>query len=130
MGRLEKRYDQKTKESLIQYFSTMVEEAGGNLHSLPTKVARKLDPILSTGADERDLVFSGLEDTMMTAYAKIRAIAKEKVRLLFTLPLSPPLPSQTTTPHFSLLCAHIILFFFYNITESLVEDSSLCGCHR
>ena len=94
MGRLEKRYDQKTKESLIQYFSTMVEEAGGNLHSLPTKVARKLDPILSTGADERDLVFSGLEDTMMTAYAKIRAIAKEKVRLLFTLPLSPPLPSK------------------------------------
>jgi len=77
MGRLEKRYDQKTKESLIQYFSTMVEESGGGKAN-PNKLARKLDPILSTGADERDLVFSGLEDTMMTAYAKIRQIAKEK----------------------------------------------------
>jgi len=78
MGRLEKRYDQKTKESLIQYFSTMVDEAGGSLSKIPSKMSRKLDPILSTGADERDLVFSGLEDTMMTAYAKIRQIAKEK----------------------------------------------------
>jgi len=61
---------------LIKYFSTMVEEAGGNLH--PNKVATSLDPLLASGADERDLVFSGLEDTMMTAYARIRAISREK----------------------------------------------------
>jgi len=76
MGRLEKRYDQKTKESLINYFSTLLRESG--LEKPHKEVARKLDPILSTGADERDLVFSGLEDTMMSAYAKLRQIKLEK----------------------------------------------------
>eukprot|EP01087_Luapelamoeba_hula_P013858 TRINITY_DN399_c0_g1_i2.p1 TRINITY_DN399_c0_g1~~TRINITY_DN399_c0_g1_i2.p1 ORF type:complete len:563 (-),score=76.29 TRINITY_DN399_c0_g1_i2:131-1768(-) len=76
MGRLEKRYDQKTKESLIRHFNSMLTESG--VKSSPSRVADKLDPILSTGADERDLVASGLEDTMMTAYARLRAISKEK----------------------------------------------------
>jgi len=77
MGRLEKRYDQKTKESLIAYFSSLLKERGvGN--SVSGSVAAKLDPILSTGAEERDLVFSGLEDTMMTAYARLRNIAIQK----------------------------------------------------
>jgi len=76
MGRLEKRYDQKTKQSLISYFSTILQDSG--LEKPKKQVAQELDPLLAQGADERDLVFSGLEDTMISAYAKLRQIKLEK----------------------------------------------------
>ncbi|KAL6051168.1 Glutamate dehydrogenase [Balamuthia mandrillaris] len=66
MGRLERRFDQRSKEKLISHFSKMND------------VAEAIDPSLSAGAEEQDLVRSGLEDTMMGAYAEVRRIAKQK----------------------------------------------------
>ncbi len=64
-GRLEKRFDQQRLEKLVQ----MVEREVGRLVSDEEKA------MIARGADEIDLVRSGLEETMINAYHQIR---KEK----------------------------------------------------
>ncbi|NND09215.1 MAG: Glu/Leu/Phe/Val dehydrogenase [Saprospiraceae bacterium] len=61
-GRMEKRFDQKTYLSLVN----LVEEKTGSV------ISDKDKEILARGADEIDLVRSGLEETMVTAYHEIR----------------------------------------------------------
>jgi glutamate dehydrogenase (NAD(P)+) len=67
-GRMGKRFEQSTNENL--------------LHAIENATGRKLsdDEIkaLARGADEADLVHSGLEETMITAYHQIREIWKQR----------------------------------------------------
>lgn len=65
-GRMERRHEEKAFLKLAQ----AIEETAGNKFS-PEKIKR-----LALGADERDLVNSGLEETMYTAYQDINEIAR------------------------------------------------------
>jgi len=61
-GRMEKRYRATMNSNIID----AIEEASG------TKVSKTSVNLIERGADERDLVYSGLEETMITAYDNIR----------------------------------------------------------
>ena len=66
-GRMERRFDEQVRRGFVD---AMQERTGRHLFS---------DEELTTmarGADERDLVNSGLEETMITAYGQIREIQK------------------------------------------------------
>lgn len=65
-GRLEKRYDEQARRRLLD----TVAEATGSAFS-DDAIART-----ARGADERDLVNSGLEETMMLAYREIREVER------------------------------------------------------
>ncbi len=65
-GRMDKRYEQKATENLIRLFEEM---AGKNV---PEDLIRKI----AKGADEIDLVRSGLEESMINAYNTTRDIAR------------------------------------------------------
>ena len=75
-GRMEKRFDQRTYENLID----LVERSTGKT------IDQKERSMLARGADEIDLVRSGLEETMVTAYNQIREIrnSNDKVNDLRT----------------------------------------------
>ena len=61
-GRLEKRFDEFAYRRLLGAVESVTEQ----------KFAAHMLDVLSEGADERDLVRSGLEDTMVTAYRELR----------------------------------------------------------
>lgn len=67
-GRMEKRYQQNSLTNLVSTFERLTG------HS----VGIKEKDILTHGADEIDLVRSGLEDTMVNAYDQIREVYKQK----------------------------------------------------
>ena len=67
-GRIEKRFDQNAYTNLV----TTVEELTGKTISTREK------KMLTRGPDEIDLVRSGLEETMSTAYGQIREIYRRK----------------------------------------------------
>ncbi|HMP12875.1 MAG TPA: Glu/Leu/Phe/Val dehydrogenase dimerization domain-containing protein, partial [Saprospiraceae bacterium] len=67
-GRIEKRFDQQRTEDLVR----VVEEMTGKALSPLEKIQ------VSRGAEEVDLVRSGLEETMITAYQQIRQIMIER----------------------------------------------------
>jgi glutamate dehydrogenase (NAD(P)+) len=67
-GRMEKRFDQQRLYNLIN----LVEREIGRLVSDEEK------SMIARGADEIDLVRSGLEETMITAYHQIRNVMVEK----------------------------------------------------
>ncbi|HZV68396.1 MAG TPA: Glu/Leu/Phe/Val dehydrogenase [Saprospiraceae bacterium] len=67
-GRMEKRYQQNSLTNLVSTF----ERLTGHSVGMKEKV------ILTHGADEIDLVRSGLEDTMVNAYDQIREVYKQK----------------------------------------------------
>ncbi len=67
-GRMEKRYQQN---SLTNLLSTIERLTGQN-------VTGREKNVLTHGADEIDLVRSGLEDTMVNAYDQIREVYKAK----------------------------------------------------
>lgn len=67
-GRMEKRYDQNTYANLVH----LVQRLTGKSVS-----SREFD-FLTKGADEIDLVRSGLEETMIEAYKEIREVKKRK----------------------------------------------------
>ncbi len=67
-GKLEKRYDRRKYENLLD----SIEEATGNSF---TQAQRDL---IARGADERDLVYSGLEETMVNAYHHMNSVRKDK----------------------------------------------------
>ena len=70
-GRMEKRFDQNTYLNLVN----LVERQTGK------RIGEKERTFLTRGADEVDLVRSGLEDTMVTAYQTIREIQKRKKKV-------------------------------------------------
>lgn len=67
-GRMEKRFNQNTYSRIID----QVEELTGK------SVSKEHRNLIARGADEIDLVRSGLEETMIVAYNQIREIKKRK----------------------------------------------------
>ncbi|NNE28890.1 MAG: Glu/Leu/Phe/Val dehydrogenase [Saprospiraceae bacterium] len=70
-GRMEKRFDQNTYNNLV-----------GTVEKLTGKtIGTKERKMITRGADEVDLVRSGLEETMITAYHEIRGTMKRKKQI-------------------------------------------------
>jgi glutamate dehydrogenase (NAD(P)+) len=67
-GRLEKRYEQSMNNKILD----LIDHA-----NTTGKLSDKQREILNTGASEVDLVYSGLEETMITAYDEIRKNFRE-----------------------------------------------------
>lgn len=67
-GRMEKRFDQNTYGNFV----SLVEKQTGKL------IGEKERSFLTRGADEIDLVRSGLEETMVSSYHQIREIRRRK----------------------------------------------------
>ncbi|EON79333.1 NAD-specific glutamate dehydrogenase [Lunatimonas lonarensis] len=67
-GKLEKRYDMKKYDALLE----SIENATGDHFTQDQK------DLIVKGASERDLVISGLEETMVTAYHEMNRTRKEK----------------------------------------------------
>jgi glutamate dehydrogenase (NAD(P)+) len=67
-GKLEKRYDMQKFKTLLE----SIENATGD------KFSNEQVDMIVKGASERDLVNSGLEETMVTAYHQLNAKRKEK----------------------------------------------------
>ncbi len=67
-GRMDKRYNERTYNNIVQ----LVERMTGK------SVTEKEKNFIAKGADEIDLVRSGLEETMIVAYQQIREILKRK----------------------------------------------------
>lgn len=70
-GRMEKRFDHNTYENLVN----LVEKMTGK------RVAQKERDFLTKGADEQDLVRSGLEETMVTAYQQFHSIWRRRKKV-------------------------------------------------
>lgn len=70
-GRLEKRFDQNTYSNIVE----LVEKTTGK------EITKKERSLIVRGADEIDLVRSGLEETMINAYQQIREIKRRKKKL-------------------------------------------------
>ena len=67
-GKIDKRYDELNNLRLVQ----AIEKATNS--TLPEDVRKKI----VKGASERDLVLSGLEDTMVNSYHEVRATLQQK----------------------------------------------------
>jgi glutamate dehydrogenase (NAD(P)+) len=67
-GRIEKRFEQSRSESILK----LLERETGRALSVEERRT------VVGGADEVDLVYSGLEETMISSYHQIRAIWKQK----------------------------------------------------
>ncbi len=61
-GRMEKRYEARMNHNILE----TIEKASGS------RINRVQKELIERGADERDLVYSGLEETMINAYNSIR----------------------------------------------------------
>jgi len=68
MGRMQRRFDAKGKERIISFMANLAAKA----------VTPDQYNDIAVGATERDLVYSGLEDTMIRSYNNLRNIANEK----------------------------------------------------
>ncbi|MCB0580413.1 MAG: Glu/Leu/Phe/Val dehydrogenase, partial [Phaeodactylibacter sp.] len=67
-GRMDKRFNQQTYQNLIE----LVERLTGHT------IGERERQMIGRGAEEIDLVRSGLEETMITAYNQIREVMKRK----------------------------------------------------
>lgn len=70
-GRIEKRFDQNAYTNIV----SLVEQLTGKT------VSEKRKSFITRGADEVDLVRSGLEETMITAYHGVRDVYKRKKKV-------------------------------------------------
>ena len=70
-GRMEKRFDQAKYNNMV----SLVEKLTGKTIGLKER------DFLTKGADEIDLVRSGLEETMITAYNQIRQVKQRKKKV-------------------------------------------------
>jgi glutamate dehydrogenase (NAD(P)+) len=70
-GRMEKRFDQNTYLNLVNLIE---RQSGRSINDLEKS-------IIARGADEIDLVRSGLEETMVTAYHQIREVMYHKPKV-------------------------------------------------
>jgi len=68
-GRLEKRWEEKAKKSLIKVISQKLK--------LDEKLTKEQEQLLR-GPEEIDLVYSGLEEVMCSAVQETKKTAKEK----------------------------------------------------
>jgi glutamate dehydrogenase (NAD(P)+) len=64
-GRMQRRFDEQVRRGFVDAFQ---KRTGRNVFSDAELT------VMARGADERDLVNSGLEETMITAYGEIRAV--------------------------------------------------------
>lgn len=94
-GRMNKRWEETGKRMLLD----MIESATG------TKLNAHLRDLASIGAEESQIVHSGLEETMITACKEVRTTALAKACLLPSTPLhsTPRLVSLSliSLPHFA-----------------------------
>lgn len=67
-GRINKRWEESSKQHMLDLIES----------SLGKKIPKEVRDIVGVGADEAQLVYSGLEDTMINACAEVRRIALEK----------------------------------------------------
>lgn len=67
-GRVSKRYDNSAYEKLVE----TTERLTGK------KVSTRERDVITKGADEIDLVYSGLEETMVSSYHQIRDVLKQR----------------------------------------------------
>jgi len=67
-GRMEKRFQERTNERIL----------GGVEHLTGLKCTREEHERVSAAAGEEELVNSGLEETMVSAYAELRTIQKQR----------------------------------------------------
>lgn len=72
-GRINKKWDEQGKRKLFE----LVEQVSGR------KMTETERRYVVHGAEEHELVYSGLEDTMISASAETRVTAEEKVQLKF-----------------------------------------------
>jgi len=70
-GRIEKRFDQNAYTNIVNLIESMTGK----------KVGEKRKSFITRGADEVDLVRSGLEETMITAYQQIREVYNRKKKV-------------------------------------------------
>lgn len=70
-GRMEKRFDTRAYDKLVDF---VLKATGGT-------ISNREREFLTKGADEIDLVRSGLEETMITAYGDIRAMWKRRKKV-------------------------------------------------
>ncbi len=70
-GRMDKRFNQGANERMVD----LVEKLTGN------KLTDRQKNTITKGADEIDLVYSGLEETMVSAYRDIRAVWKKNKKI-------------------------------------------------
>lgn len=70
-GRMEKRFDQQNYENIVDLVARMTGKS----------ITEREKQVIARGADEIDLVRSGLEETMITAYQQIREVAKRKKKV-------------------------------------------------
>lgn len=70
-GRMEKRFNQNTYNNIITAVENLTHQ----------KIHEKEKQLITRGADEIDLVRSGLEETMVTAYANIRELKKRRRKI-------------------------------------------------
>ena len=70
-GRMEKRFNQNTYTNIIGAVERLTDKS----------ISKKEKSVITRGADEIDLVRSGLEETMVTAYHNIREYLRRKRRI-------------------------------------------------
>jgi len=70
-GRMEKRFNQNTYQSILNTVEKLTDRT----------VTAKEKMMITRGADEVDLVRSGLEETMITAYNNIRQVKKRRKKV-------------------------------------------------
>ncbi len=70
-GRIEKRFDQNAYTNIVE----LVESLTGK------KVGERRKSFITRGADEVDLVRSGLEETMITSYQQIREVFNKRKKV-------------------------------------------------
>jgi glutamate dehydrogenase (NAD(P)+) len=70
-GRMEKRFNSNTYEGIIEVVERLTQKS----------VTQKERAFLTRGADEVDLVRSGLEETMVTAYNSINELKKRRKKV-------------------------------------------------
>jgi glutamate dehydrogenase (NAD(P)+) len=71
-GRMSRRFEERNAERILRAVDELTEE------DFDEELLDTLIEQVGFGASERDLVNSGLEDTMVQAYKEIRSIRKEK----------------------------------------------------
>lgn len=71
-GRMSRRFEERNAERILEAVDQLTSEEFDN-GLMSTLIER-----VSFGAGERDLVNSGLEDTMTYAYGEVREIREEK----------------------------------------------------
>lgn len=67
-GRLSKRWEESSKNHMLDLIES----------HLGRKIEEQVRKVVGEGADETQIVYSGLEDTIINACAEVREIAKEK----------------------------------------------------